>query len=383
MKGKIEKRGSKWSFVIDIGRDEKGKRQQKRFSGFNTKKEAEKALAEKLHEVNQGTYIEPTKTTVGEYMLSCLEAKKTKVKPGTFKHYAWIVTNHIVPKLGHIQLLKLKPQHIEKFYNGLLTGDNPVSKRTIKHIHTFIKESLDRAVNWDILHKNVAKVVDPPSPGKAEMQIWDEEQMKTFLELARGDRYFVAYFLALTTGMRKGEILGLRWKDIDFDNKMLYVAQSLSRGETGNVLADPKTAAGKRKITLDNETLEALRQHKHRQNQERMLAGPQWQDHDLVIATSIGTQANPQNMNRDSWYRLLKKATEEGVPRIRFHDLRHTHASHLLKKGLHIKVVSERLGHASVEITLNTYGHLLPGLQEVAADQFGESIFKGFMTEIK
>lgn len=380
MKGKVEKRGTKWSFVIDTGRDDKGKRQQRRFSGYTTRKEAEKAMANKINEVNQGTYVEPTKTTLREYMLSFLEDKKTKVRPGTWKHYAWLVNNHIVPKIGHIHLIKLKPHHIEKFYNGLLLEDNPVSKRTIRHLHSFLKEALDRAVNWDILHKNVVKVIDPPSPTRPDMTVWNEEQMKSFLELARWDRYFLAYFLALTTGMRKGEILGLRWKDIDYENKLLYVNQALTRGNKGYVLNEPKTAAGKRKITLDKETLEALRLHKIQQNKEKLSLGEEWQDHDLVIASSIGTPVNPQNMNR-YWYPLLEKAGKHGVPKIRFHDLRHTHASHLLKKGIHIKVVSERLGHASVEITLNTYSHLLPGLQEAAAQQFGESLFDGFITK--
>lgn len=363
-----------------MGRDEQGKRKQKWFSGYKTKKEAEKAMTQKINELNLGIYVEPTETTIKEFINSFLIDKKTKVKPGTWKHYAWLVNRHIIPHLGTIKLAKLKPQDIEGFYTKLLTAEEkPLSKRTIRHIHVLLKEALERAVNWDIIYKNILKVVNPPTPNKPSMNIWNEDQMKTFLNIARSDRYFIAYFLALTTGMRKGEILALRWQDIDFDNQLLYVTQSLSRGEKGYKLSDPKTAAGKRKITIDKETLEALRQHKHKQDKERMISDHLWQDHDLVIASSIGTPVPPQNMNR-SWYPLLKKGEEKGVPRIRFHDLRHTHTSHLLKKGIHIKVVSERLGHASVEITLNTYGHLLPGLQEVAAEQFGDSIFKGFIT---
>lgn len=377
MKGHVRKRGSKWAFVIDLGRDEvTGKRKQKWFSGYDTQKKAEKDMIAKLNELNTNTYIEPTDETVESYFLYFLDDKKDTVKPGTWRNYKGYVHNHIIPKLGKIKLQNLKPQDINRFYKEL---SKTISNRTVKHIHMFIKDVLEQASNWDVISKNVAKVVDPPSPKKAKIEIWEETETIRFLEIARSNRLFIAFFLALTTGMRQGEILALKWSDVDFDSKVLYVNKSLSKGEKGHELMDPKTASGKRRITLDDETLEALRQHKINQHKEKLKAGPLYKNEDFVIASTVGSFVNPRNLTR-TWYQLLDSAAEQGIKKIRFHDLRHTHASYLLNNGIDIKVVSERLGHASVEITYNTYIHILPNLQETAAKKMND-IFPGFITK--
>ncbi|MED0680652.1 tyrosine-type recombinase/integrase [Aneurinibacillus thermoaerophilus] len=371
MKGHVRKRGNKWSFVIDIGRDEStGKRRQKRFSGFNTKKEAEKALAQKINELHTGQFVDATKETVGEYLSVWLEDKKAQVRPGTWKSYRWLV-NRMVEHIGKVKLADLKPQHLQKMYNQLQKGERPLSARSVLHAHLVIQEALDRAMKWGMIHRNVAEAVDAPRPKKVEMSVWNAEQIRQFLEVAKEDRHYIAFLLAITTGMRKGEILGLRWKDIDLERGTLSVRQTFTRAEKGHDFQEPKSSSGLRSIALPPGTIEALRAHKIQQSKEKLKAGSLYQDVGMVVATSIGTPVLSRNLDR-TWFRLMKKA---GVPRIRFHDLRHTHATLMLKQGVHPKIVSERLGHSNIGITLDTYSHVLPGLQEAAAKQFDESLF--------
>lgn len=363
MAGHVEKRGKTYRVILDIGRDNNGKRIRKVFSGFTTKKEAQAFLAEKEHELNTGIFVEPSNETVESYLLSWLSDKKAQVRPTTFRSYDWLVRNHIIPRIGRIQLSKLKPVHLQNMYTSMQSDGSPLSARSVLHAHLVIHQALDRAVKWGMIPRNPADAVDPPRPKNKEMSVWDEEQVRRFLEAARKDRYYVAFLLAVMTGMRKSEILGLRWKDIDMDKGTISISQTRVYTGKGSAFSEPKTDHGKRSIAIPPMVVEALRQHRRTQLQERLKAGPAYQDTDLVVATSVGTPLTHRNLDR-SWYRLLEVAE---VPRIRFHDLRHTHATLLLKAGVHPKVVSERLGHANIGITLDTYSHVLPGLQEAAA----------------
>ncbi|MGV3136587.1 tyrosine-type recombinase/integrase [Brevibacillus agri] len=370
MKGHVRKRGSKWCFVLDLGKDETtGKRQQKWFSGFTTKKEAEKAMAEKITEVNQGTFIEPSKEMFSSFLTSWLENKKMSVRSSTFRNYEWLVNKHILPHLGKYELSKLNPMHIEAFYRKLKKDESALSDEVISKIHTIINAVLTRAHERGFVAKNVAKLVDKPRFSKKKMEVWNEKEVLQFLDVAREDRLYIAFFLAITTGMRRGEILGLRWKDIDFENGEISIQQTLSN--TGDELQEPKTKSAQRSIALPEQTVAELKKHKRRIAQEKLLARSVYQDNDLVVCTSVGTKVLPRNLIR-TYYRLLKKAD---VPKIRFHDLRHSHATLLLKKGVHPKIAQERLGHANIRITLDTYSHVLPNMQSEAAKQFGDSLF--------
>lgn len=198
----------------------------------------------------------------------------------------------------------------------------------------------------------------------------DEDEIHRFLKVAKGYRYYQVYLLALTSGMRQGEILGLRFKDIDEDNSTLAVVQTLSH--QGKVLSvGAKTSAGNRRIALDDKTLNSIIKVKQKYKLEKLEAGPLYNDHDLVFRTTIGTPVSPRNILR-TFYTIIEKA---GVKKIRFHDLRHTHASLLLKQGVNPKIVSERLGHANVRITLDTYSHVLPNLQKDTAEEFGRLFY--------
>jgi len=217
------------------------------------------------------------------------------------------------------------------------------------------------------VYRNVAELVTPPRAPRYEMQVLDVKQSRALLRAADGDRLEALYVLALTTGMRQGELLALRWRDVDFQSAALSVRGSLSRSSAGLTVVEPKTAGSRRHIPLGTIAVDALRRHRVSQAAERLLRGPGWMDNDLVFANEVGKPIEASNLRRRSFEPLLKKA---GVPRIRFHDLRHSAATLLLSQGSHPKVVSERLGHSRVSITLDLYSHVTPTLQREAALAF-------------
>ena len=358
---------NKWYFAINYKENGKYKKMLRR--GFKTKKEAEAAMIEAQNALNKGTYVEPSKTLYADFMKSWLKDKETTVKQSTLETYKYLVNNFIIPHLGQTELSKITPRQIQTLYNDLKSS-NRLSDENIRKIHTIINNSLNKAFKWEMIVRNPAALVEVPQVAKKEIDVWNEEEIHRFLSFAKDSRYYAAFLLALTTGMRQGEILGLRWKDIDVENRTISVVQTLSH--KGQILsAGAKTAAGNRKISIDENTLNQLLSLKLKYKEEKMANRPIYQDYDLVIRTSIGTPVSPRNLLR-SFYSIIEKAQ---VRKIRFHDLRHTHASLLLKQGVNPKIVAERLGHANVKITLDTYSHLLPDLQKETADEFGKIFY--------
>lgn len=225
-------------------------------------------------------------------------------------------------------------------------------------------------MKWQLVSRNVAEFADPPSIRKKEILPLEAEEVKLFLHYANEDRLYIAFLLAVTTGIRRGELLGLRWKDIDMDAKTASIRKNLVLINNKPVLQEPKTNGSVRMITLPSMAINALKDHKQMQDQEKLQAGFAYQDHDLIIATSLGTPISPRNLLR-SFKRILNKGN---LPKIRFHDLRHTHATLMLKQGEHPKIVSERLGHSNTRITMDIYSHVLPNMQKEAVERF-EKIF--------
>lgn len=370
MAGSIKKEGNSWYFVIELGKDQlTGKRIQKKKRGFKTKKEAQNAFAETLNEINKGTYVQPSKVLYKDFLNEWFIDKKTKIMPSTYSTYKWLIEKYIIAYLGNVELSKLTPMIIQKFYNDLSNDGNIVPENIIK-IHSLINSSLKRAERWGILSRNVATLVDPPKSVKKEVEVWTVEEVKKFLGIAVHDRLYIAFLLAVTTGMRQGEILGLRWKDINSVDKSISVIQTLSHdGKT--LKAGSKTKAGTRKIHLPYETLQYLEKHKRITDIEKEQNSPLYADNDLIVCTSIGTPVIPRNLMR-TFYRLIKSAD---LKKIRFHDIRHTHATLLLMQGVNPKIVAERLGHVDIRLTLDTYSHLLPSMQLESATKFGELLF--------
>lgn len=366
MRGCITKRKNSWAFVIDVGKNPKtGRRKQKWKSGFPTRKDAELALANALSELGKtGEYKEPSNERFSNFLLNWMDNRKPHISPSTWQTTVWLAHNYIIPSLGGVPLSKLTSEHLQTFNNQLL---NKLSSQSVVHAHRLIKMALEQAYMWDLIPRNVARFVKPPRIVAEKFSVWDDGQLRSFLEIASNHRLYIAFLLAAATGMRQGEVLGLRWKDVDFEKGNLAVSQALMRDYSGFRISEPKTASSKRTIAIPPNVLLELKRHRRIQLKERMEA-VEYADSGLVVQSLVGTPVSPFNLSR-TWRKLLKRS---GVTRIRFHDLRHTHATLLLKQGVHPKIVSERLGHSSVQITLDTYSHLLPNMQEAAALRFGE-----------
>lgn len=372
MRGSVTKKGNKWYIVVFLGFDQNGKRKYKWFSGYDTKKAAERDLPNKLKELNEGTFFEPSKETMADFLKKWLADKKRRVRLRTFEIYERTIRIHIAPHIGQIEIGKLKPYHLRDLYNKLQSGNSQLSNRYVSQIHTLLHDALKTAVRWEYIHRNVAEQVDAPKPVRKKFSVWTLEETQRFIEIAQGHRFYIAFLLALTTGMRQGEILALRWSDIDLENGRIYIQRTVSHIGKKLTFAEPKSESGNRMITLPEEVTEALLEHKANQEREKELSENSYDDQDLVVSRINGNIVS-QAFLRQHFTSLIKKA---GLPYIRFHDLRHTHASLLLLQGVHPKVVSERLGHSNIGITMNTYSHILPGLQEQATKEFGEALFR-------
>ncbi|HFR4142331.1 TPA: tyrosine-type recombinase/integrase [Bacillus cereus] len=367
---KKDQNTKKWYFILTHGKKEDGKPRQFKKRGFKTKQEAHKAMLELEQSITLGTYIQPNKILYKEYLLErFLEDKMTKVKKQTLNTYRWIVEKHIIPAIGDVELTKLNPIIIQGLYNKL-TKEKVLSDENIQKVHTLINDSLKKAERWGLIARNPAALVDRPKAVKKEITVWNVEEVRKFLKYAKkSGRYYIAFLLALTTGMRQGEILGLRWKDVDFENGCVRITQTLS-SDGKDLLPYTKTKSGSRTIDLPEETVTALKKHWLfiRRERERNCS---YKNLDLVVCTEFGTPTHKSNIRR-VFKSIIKKAD---IPKIRFHDMRHTHATLLLLQGVNPKIVSERLGHADVRITLDTYSHLLPSMQRDTAIKFGKMLF--------
>ena len=376
MRGHITKRSKgSWTLVIPLGRDPAtGKRKQQWVTVKGTKREAEAKLAELQHEVNTGGFVRPSRLSVGAHLTRWLaDYARPNVEPLTFQGYEHVIRRHLVPGLGNIPLPELTPQHLQAYYaekleRGRLDGKGGLSGRTVRHHHVTLHDALQAAVKWNLVARNVAAAVDAPRYQKPEMKTFDEDGLRAFLAAARETPYYHLFYLSLFTGLRRGELLALRWEDVDLDLGHVYVNRGLNHLRNGqNVFRSPKSAKGRRMVALPPSAALALRQHREHQGAQRLLLGlTALQRTDLVFARLDGSPMLPDTVTH-AWIKLPRRTGFRGI---RLHDARHTHASLLLKQGVHPKIVQERLGHATIATTLDTYSHVAPGLQEAAARQF-------------
>ncbi len=369
--GNITRRGkNSWRVKYEIGRDPvTGKRQTRYITVRGTKRDAQRALTRVQHEIDVGAYIDATKESVGEYLDRWLrDYAKVQLAPKTFERFSEIVAKHLKPALGEIVLKDLKPLQIQGYYSdalesGRLSGKGGLSPRTVHHYHRILFQALRQAVRWRLLAINPAEAVTPPKPEEVEIEILDNGEIARLLREARPTRSFSAILLAATTGMRRGEVLAVRWRDVDLDGALLTVNQAVEETKAGLRVKSPKTKRSRRNITLPALMVEALRRHKVRQLEERMKLGL-GRDHDGLVFTDLeGGLVRPRNLTKE-FGRIVKLT---GLRPVTFHGLRHTHITTLLDDGVNPKVVSERVGHASVAITLQIYGHVIPNMQTDAA----------------
>lgn len=371
MRGHIRKRGNKYAIVVDAGRTAEGKRIRKWHSGYRTRKDAELALPDILRSINSGDYVAPSKRTVDGFMTEWLASTKPTLRPNTYIGYERANRHHIAGEFVGVPLQGLTHGAVAAWHARLI--DKGLKPSSIRKIHFILRKALQDAMRWNYLSRNVAALVRPPtlSGYRPQLSTWTADEVRTFLEHVRDDRLHAAWMLAATTGMRRGEVLGLQWRSVDLDAARLSVSQTLVAPSHEFEFAEPKTASGRRQIALDRHTVPALRQHRRRQLEERILLGEGYDDQDLVFAMEDGTPIFPRQFSK--WFR--EHLQESGLTRIRLHDLRHTHATLSLRAGVHVKVVSERLGHASIKITLDTYMHAIPAMQEEAAEQMASLVF--------
>lgn len=375
MKGHIRERGPKtWAIIVDLPRSADGKRRRHWETVHGAKRDAQRRLREVLTEIDSRSYVAPQRITVGQALTDWLDA--LTVAPKTAVRYREIVEHHICPALAAIPLQRLTAATIEKLYREKRAGGRAdgrpggLSERTLLHIHRVLSEALKRAVRLRLIPRNPCNDVDSPRPRRAVVEVLDEAQTVAVLDAARGSRIYAPALVAVTTGLRLGEILGLRWQDVDIGTRTLAVRQTLQRVNRELGVRDmPKTRSSVRTIALPAMTADCLREHKARQIQVRLRNALVWQDSGLVFCTEDGRPLPPDSISRE--FSALARAL--GF-RVTFHGLRHSHATHLLRAGVPMKVTSGRLGHSGIAITADTYSHLLADAQTDAAQKIDDAL---------
>ena len=334
----------------------------KRHSAYtDTRKEAQAKYREFYGNAEKGLLPSPEKLTLGQHMERWLgDVVKGAVRPRTHKGYGDVARLHILPALGKVKLSQLQPNQVQQLYGQLAASG--LAPKSVRNVHAVLRRALNQAVDWNLVPRNVATLAHPPRAARHEVEVLSPEQVRTLLTAARGDRWEPLIVSALATGMRQGELLGLKWADVDLTRRTIHVQRQLQRDGT---FAEPKTAKGRRTIDLPASCVAMLKDYRRQQTEERLLVGPEWQHNDLVFCTHQGRPLSQRNILR-AYKLILRRAS---LPPVSFHALRHTAATLLLLQGVHPKVVQERLGHSNISMTLDIYSHLIPSMGRAAADQ--------------
>ena len=358
--GSVFKRGKRWVGQVGSG--------QNRETGyFATQREANAWRRQMVEQRCQGLLFADSKVQLSKFLDEWLVVAKTSVRPNTYNQYAQIVHQHINPSLGKILLKELRPDHVQSLYTQKLKDG--VSPRTTRMIHAVIHRALNHALKLGLVVRNVSDSVTRSKVPRKEMRTLDDYQVRLLIQVADSHQVGMIFWLAVTTGLRKGELLGLKWSDLDWKTRRIHIQRQVQRrnGE-GLVFCEPKSASGRRVIVLGQSTIDKLREYKTEQQKGQILAGEKWQNYDLIFTSPIGTPLDPSNV-----LKVYKSCLKEAqLPEIRFHDLRHTAATLMLQQGINPKIVQERLGHSDISLTLNTYSHVLPHMQEEAAEKMDE-----------
>jgi integrase len=371
MRGHIRQRSpGHWAIILDVGNPETGKRRQRWISFTGSKRHAQIRCTELVAELQNGSGVDPSHMTVSAFLERWLEHMKGQVAPRTLERYAEISRKNLGPLLGKVVLEKLRPAHISQAYAKALTsgrrdGTGGLSARTVTHMHRVLREALQQAVQWQMLARNPAAVVKPPKIERTQiMKVLDAAGTAELIEAARGYTIFMPILLGALCGMRRGEICSLRWRSIDVESGQLAVIASMEQTEAG--CREKETKSGRnRTIALPAMVVEELRQHRIVQAEQMLRLGVRLTPEYHVVMRADGTPLQPNSMT----HAFATFVAARGLKRIRFHDLRHTHATQMLRAGIHPKIASERLGHSKVGITLDLYSHVLPGMQDEAAVQ--------------
>lgn len=390
MAGQIIKRSEKtWVVRIFMGRDAQGKRRYLNKTIKGKKKDAETYLSKSQTAISTGTFVEPSTLTVDAYLNKWLQtAAQRRVTERTFQSYQWLLKNYVRPAIGDKRLSDLRPLDIQSLYNSMASpklkeGEEPkhaityglgLSARSVRYTHAVLSSALKQAVRWNMLARNPCEAVELPRQSRREMLAFSTEEAGRFLKAAAEDAYGTLFAFALATGMRPEEYLALKWSDVDLQKGMVTVVRTLIWRKGGEwYFGEPKTARSRRAVPLPASVLVALQEHKRRQAAERLKAGATYQANELVFAMRDGRPILLRTLDRLHFKPTLKRAklTES----FRLYDLRHSCATLLLAANEHPKVVSERLGHAGITLTLDTYSHVLPSMQQAASEKLESILF--------
>ena len=374
MRGAVYKRGSTWTWHFDIDPDPlTGRRRQRTKGGYQTKKAAEQALAEAIGQWRTGRLPQRSTHTLSHFLQEeWLPAVKPRLRPSTWANYRTYTAAYVVPILGQVKLQALTPVQLNHLYAHLLehgrrktisSGQSGLAPRPSATCTVMLHSALHDAMRWGYLVRNVAEAADPPAARTPEQKVWSPQELGAFLDHVRDDRLYALWLLVATTGMRRGELAGLRWVDIDFDHATVSPTIPRRGRRPPGARLGTQDRAGRRRLALDPVTLAALQAQRQLQAEDRQAVGGRYRDHGYVFTWPDGRPLHPENIA--NWFEQHTRAA--GLPRIRLHDVRHSYATAALKAGISAKVISERLGHASVAFTLQTYSHVIPGMDKDAA----------------
>ena len=375
MKGYVRQRSKgKWEITIDIGRDPST---DKRLRHFETvvggKKEAQHRLAELLLNIRKGTYIkQPKQVTLAIWLRQWLDSYvASSLSPKTGQSYEQELRCYLIPDLGGIRLTELRPHHIQNYIAKALSEGRRhrtggLSSRTVQYHYRILSKSLDDAIRMGLIAVNACKGVSAPRPVRRDIPSIGLEDVTKLLSAIHDSSYYLFYYTLLLTGLRRSELLALKWKDLDLDLACIYVAHSLHRLDDGSIIIkEPKTSRSRRPVDLPPSLAILLRQYRVKREAEQIIVGKALTEDDFVFSHMDGTPLNPNTVS----HTFSKMVARAGLPHLRLHDLRHIHATMLLKLGTHPRIVQERLGHSSIATTLDIYSHTVPGLQKAAAER--------------
>jgi integrase len=367
----IAKRGSSYSYIVRVKDPETGISKQKWISGFATKEEARSARDKARTEARTGVFVSPTKVTVKEHFEAWWEIKKEKVKPTTAENYRFLLDRYILPKFGSQLLKDLTSVKIEKMLIDLIQDH---SESTVRLVSIVLSQGLERAVKDRLLPLNPAKGIERPKGKKRTVTPYTSSELKRLLEELESHRLFAFFRLLAYTGGRRGEILALRWSDLDPEKATLTISKNRTRlGKTVIEQDSTKGGDGKRIVQLDSETLRLMKDHRKRQIEERMKAGSLWQEGNFIFAQETGLPLDPSTP-----YHLFKKTAKRlGLRSESLHSIRHLHATELLNSGAGVHLVKDRLGHSDISTTLRIYAHIRPEQKQEVADLFARAIENG------
>jgi integrase len=369
-----------YTVVVDTSTDPKNRKQVKKT--FKKKGDADAFLAETINSVKKGVYFEAVKTTTGEWLTDWLKSYCKNLAPTTYQGHKMIIEKHLIPALGDIPLKDLKPKDISVYYQQAIEGGRKdkkvkslgagLSTTTVSQHHRVLREALQHALQLEMIYRNPADAVKPPKKVKHEIKFLPVEDANKIIDLFTGSYLYMPVFLAVTTGARRAEILALRWSDVDLKKGIINIGRGLySTKEQGLFFKEPKNRTSKRAVNISAEVIRVLKKHKTEQKKSMLSFGKQQCDDNLICSLQNGDMIVPATVTK-----RFQELTEAAGYKLTFHQLRHAHASYLLKQGIHPKVVAERLGHSNISITMDLYSHIAPTLQRDAANQLEDILFK-------